>query len=163
MGSVKVKIRPRRENVISGSRAFKEGITTFSSGKISRGILWWLYPIITLFFYDHRHRFIWIATEYPVCQSPTIPSHVNSIVLMRLCIRVSTGPVTLTILGIIGLPTVDEQFLTDMKLTSEYLPKPGETAFSDEQRFLHFLWDACERTPHSLATNFAIPFRRILA
>jgi acetyltransferase-like isoleucine patch superfamily enzyme len=71
--------------------------------------------------------------------------------------------VTLTILGMIGLPQVNEQFLTQMKLYSEYLPKSGEIGFSEEQRFLHFLWDAFERTPLSLATNFAIPFRRILA
>lgn len=69
----------------------------------------------------------------------------------------------LTILGMIGLANVDEQFLTRMRLYSDYLPKPGEVTFSDEQRFLHFLWDASERTPHSLAANFAIPFRRILA
>jgi acetyltransferase-like isoleucine patch superfamily enzyme len=72
-------------------------------------------------------------------------------------------PGTLTILGMIGLPTVDEQFLNRMKLYSEYLPRSEEIPFSVEQKCLHFLWDAFERTPRSLATNFAIPFRRILA
>ncbi len=38
-----------------------------------------------------------------------------------------------------------------------------EMTFSKEQRLLHFLWDAFERTPVSVATDFAIPFRRILA
>jgi acetyltransferase-like isoleucine patch superfamily enzyme len=70
---------------------------------------------------------------------------------------------TLAILGMIGLPYVNEQFLSHMKLYSEYLPKSEEIGFSEEQRFLHFLWDALERTPISLAANFAIPFRRILA
>ena len=48
---------------------------------------------------------------------------------------------TLTILGMIGLLTVNEQFLTRMRLYSDYLPKPGEVTFSDEQRLHHLLWD----------------------
>jgi acetyltransferase-like isoleucine patch superfamily enzyme len=70
---------------------------------------------------------------------------------------------TFTILGIIGLTGIQEETLADMKLYSEYLPKSVETPFSEEQRCLHFLWDAFERAPLSVATNFSIPFRRILA
>jgi acetyltransferase-like isoleucine patch superfamily enzyme len=88
------------------------------------------------------------------CQLETIDELVN---------KGPDYPGTLTILGMIGLPNVDEQFLNRMKLYSEYLPKSEEIPFSGEQKCLHFLWDAFERTPHSLATNFAIPFRRILA
>ncbi len=70
---------------------------------------------------------------------------------------------TLTILGIIGLTGIKGQTLADMRLYSEYLPKSVEIPFSEEQRCLHFLWDAFERAPMSVATNFSIPFRRILA
>jgi acetyltransferase-like isoleucine patch superfamily enzyme len=61
------------------------------------------------------------------------------------------------------LTGVNEQFLAQVKIYSEYLPKAADTPFSDEQRFLHFLWDVFERSPLSLATNFAIPFRRMIA
>jgi acetyltransferase-like isoleucine patch superfamily enzyme len=67
---------------------------------------------------------------------------------------------TLKILEIIGLPSIQENILVDMKIYSEYLPK---SPFSEEQRCLHFLWDVFERAPLSVATNFSIPFRRILA
>lgn len=67
------------------------------------------------------------------------------------------------VLSLIGIPSPGNGFLTEMKIYSEYLPKSEEMTFSKEQRLLHFLWDAFERTPVSLATNFAIPFRRILA
>jgi acetyltransferase-like isoleucine patch superfamily enzyme len=69
----------------------------------------------------------------------------------------------MTVLGLLGLPGIDEQYLEDMVLYSEYLPKAAKKPFSVEQRYLHFLWDAFERTPVSLATNFAIPFRRMIA
>jgi acetyltransferase-like isoleucine patch superfamily enzyme len=70
---------------------------------------------------------------------------------------------TNAVLSLIGIPPLSNGFLAVMKIYSEYLPKSEEMTFSKEQRLLHFLWDAFERTPVSLATNFAIPFRRILA
>jgi len=70
---------------------------------------------------------------------------------------------TLKILEIIGLPSIQENILVDMKIYSEYLPKSAETPFSEEQRCLHFLWDVLERAPLCVAANFSIPFRRILA
>lgn len=70
---------------------------------------------------------------------------------------------TLKILEIIGLPLIQEQTLADMRLFSEFLPKSAESPFSEEQRCLHFLWDVFERAPLSLATNFSIPFRRLIA
>ena len=72
-------------------------------------------------------------------------------------------PGTNEVLSLIGIPPMSERFLADMKIYSEYLPKSEELTFSPEQKFLHFLWDAFERTPVSVATDFAIPFRRILA
>lgn len=67
------------------------------------------------------------------------------------------------ILEMIGLPAAGRWFLTGMKIYSEYLPKAEEMAFSPEQRLLHFLWDAFERSHLSVAADFAIPFRRVLA
>jgi len=67
------------------------------------------------------------------------------------------------VLNLIGIPPLSNGFLKAMKIYSEYLPQSEEMTFSQEQRLLHFLWDAFERTPVSVATNFAIPFRRILA
>ena len=62
--------------------------------------------------------------------SDTIPRELDTIDEI-----VNTGPDrtgTLAILGMIGLAGIDEQFLTRMRLYSEYLPKPGEIAFSDK-------------------------------
>jgi acetyltransferase-like isoleucine patch superfamily enzyme len=50
-----------------------------------------------------------------------------------------------------------------MRIYSEYLPKAAENPFSAEQRFLHFLWDAFDRSPLSLSMNIAFPFRRMIA
>jgi acetyltransferase-like isoleucine patch superfamily enzyme len=50
-----------------------------------------------------------------------------------------------------------------MRLYSEYLPKAAEYPFSTEQRYLHLLWDAFDRTPASLSMNIAFPFRRMIA
>ncbi|MBP1929785.1 acetyltransferase-like isoleucine patch superfamily enzyme [Methanolinea mesophila] len=76
------------------------------------------------------------------------------------------GPSTenmVDILGILGISGIDAHYLENMVLYSEYLPKSAEMPFSREQRYLHFLWDAFDRTPYSLAANLAIPIRRMIA
>lgn len=55
------------------------------------------------------------------------------------------------------------EILDEINLYSDYLPKKEEVGFSEEGRYLHFLWDALDKTPMCLIANFAIPFRRILA
>jgi len=70
---------------------------------------------------------------------------------------------TRTILEMIRVPALELSALAGVKLYSEYLPKAAESPYSGEQRFLHFLWDAVEHSPLAPATNFAFPFRRILA
>jgi acetyltransferase-like isoleucine patch superfamily enzyme len=70
---------------------------------------------------------------------------------------------TEAVLSLIGIPPPGTRFLADMNLYSQYLPKSEEMRFSPEQKLLHFLWDAFERTPVSLDADVAIPFRRILA
>ena len=70
---------------------------------------------------------------------------------------------TAAILYLIGCPVPAEPLLTEMRLFSEYLPMANEYPFTENQRYLHFLWEAADRSPLSIATNFAIPFRKMVA
>ena len=67
---------------------------------------------------------------------------------------------TLTLMGVSNFPM---ETLTGMRLYSEVLPKAAEYGFTNSQRYLHFLWDALDKSPICLNVDFAIPFRRILA
>lgn len=53
--------------------------------------------------------------------------------------------------------------LEEIQLYGDYLPVNKEVGFSEEKRYLHFLWDVLDKSPMCLIANFAIPFRRILA
>lgn len=55
------------------------------------------------------------------------------------------------------------EILDEMKLYGDYLPVNNEISFSQEKRYLHFLWDVLDKSPMCLVSNFSIPFRRILA
>lgn len=55
------------------------------------------------------------------------------------------------------------EVLDEIQLYGDYLPKNQEVMFSQEKRYLHFLWDVLDKSPMCLIANFAIPFRRILA
>ncbi len=70
---------------------------------------------------------------------------------------------TVRILKLLGESNFPLEFLEETKLFSEYLPKAAEHPFTEEQRCLHFLWDAFEKLPISLSESFAIPFRRLIA
>lgn len=70
---------------------------------------------------------------------------------------------TRAILEMTGVNAPDAATLAGMKLYSEYLPKAAEKPYTEEQRYLHFLWDSFEHAPLAPATNFAFPFRRIIA
>jgi acetyltransferase-like isoleucine patch superfamily enzyme len=70
---------------------------------------------------------------------------------------------TAAILYLIGCPVPSEPLLSEMRLYSEYLPMANEYPFTQDQRYLHFLWEAADRSPLSLATNFSFPFRRMIA
>ncbi|MCP8317493.1 MAG: acyltransferase [archaeon] len=67
------------------------------------------------------------------------------------------------ILEFMGASAFPTEILEEIRLYSEYLPKAQELTFTREQRYLHFLWDALDKLPISVAVNFAIPFRRIIA
>ena len=70
--------------------------------------------------------------------------------------------VVIRILDILKCPFPVE-ILDEIKLYGDYLPKNVEIGFREEKRYLHFLWDALDKSPMCLIANFSIPFRRILA
>lgn len=72
-------------------------------------------------------------------------------------------PGTLIVLRLLGESNFSLEFLKETNLYSEYLPKAAEHPFTEEQRCLHFLWDAFDKLPMSLSESFAIPFRRLIA
>ena len=67
---------------------------------------------------------------------------------------------TASILYLMGCPVPEESLLSEIRLYSEYLPLAHEYPFTQDQRYLHFLWEAMEKSPLCLATNFTFPFRR---
>jgi len=63
----------------------------------------------------------------------------------------------------LGVP-LEEDFLQHIRLYSDTLPMGASLhPYTASQRLLHFLWDAFEKTPYSLAVDLSIPFRRLLA
>lgn len=70
---------------------------------------------------------------------------------------------TATILYLTGCPVPAEPLLAGMHLLSEYFPMANEYPFTENQRYLHFIWESIDRSPLGLAINFAIPFRRMIA
>jgi acetyltransferase-like isoleucine patch superfamily enzyme len=70
---------------------------------------------------------------------------------------------TKRILSLVGCPLPREFSLEDLHLYSEYLPKGADHPFWKDDRYLHFLWDAFDRSLLSLSMNVAFPFRRMIA
>ena len=60
-------------------------------------------------------------------------------------------------------PDYTKEFLEGMSLYSELLPISQERPFTQEQRYLHFLWDAFDKLPICLNATFGILFRRLIA
>jgi len=56
-----------------------------------------------------------------------------------------------------------KELFDEFKLYDEYLPQIEVLPLTMEQKCLHLLWEIFEKLPLSLITNFAVPFRRILA
>jgi acetyltransferase-like isoleucine patch superfamily enzyme len=91
----------------------------------------------------------------------TIDERLNEV--RRLVEKGIEKPEVERILQIMDASDFPSEVLTDMRLYSEYLPKAQEFGLTNEQRYLHFLWDALDRYPLGVVANFAIPFRRIIA
>ncbi len=70
---------------------------------------------------------------------------------------------TQVIWGLLGGQPLPEAWLGGMKLAAETLPKALERPFTQEERLLHFLWEALDRLPASLMVPLSLPLRRLLA
>ena len=63
----------------------------------------------------------------------------------------------------LGAPGFPAHLLPEARLYNDYLPKAAEIGITARQRALHLLWDAFDKLPLSVVTDFATPFRRLLA
>ncbi|WAI02523.1 acyltransferase [Methanogenium organophilum] len=115
---------------------------------------------------------IFTAITGSIITEPTIHTrmypHENAVTGLLNDIRdlLSRGPdeeATDEILRLIGVPMPGNNLLYDARIYSDYLPKSEELIITPEKRHLHLLWDAFDRSPLSLAVNFAFPFRRMIA
>ena len=70
---------------------------------------------------------------------------------------------TVTILKSIGVLGVEEQDIKSFRLWGDYLPKGYEVPYTNEQRYLHILWECLDRSPWGINIPFAIPFRAMIA
>lgn len=70
---------------------------------------------------------------------------------------------TAEIFKIIGITGYDESLLDGFVLWTDCMPLSDETPYTAEQRNLHILWEAVDRTPLGINVAFAIPFRQIIA
>ena len=66
-------------------------------------------------------------------------------------------------LELIGARIYDEETLENMKIYSDYLPKMKEDPYTQEQRYLHILWEAIDVVPLGISCRFSIPYRRMIA
>ncbi|MBN2061568.1 MAG: acyltransferase [Deltaproteobacteria bacterium] len=70
----------------------------------------------------------------------------------------ATGEILKTIEG----PALPQAILERIMLYNETLPRAADFPYTSRQRYLHFLWDAFDKTPLSLIVTFSIPFRRLI-
>lgn len=73
-----------------------------------------------------------------------------------------TAESTAEIMCLLGAPAMEIEELRHLRLYSETLPKVQEFPYTDQTRFLHFLWDMFDKLPLCLSVPFSIPFRRLL-
>jgi acetyltransferase-like isoleucine patch superfamily enzyme len=70
----------------------------------------------------------------------------------------------LCILKMMGIDSVPLSVLENLRIYSDLLPVGVVVEpYTEEQRLLHFLWDALEKSPLSLIVDFSFPFRRAVA
>lgn len=69
----------------------------------------------------------------------------------------------LAALKIIGVDNMDAESLENFKLWGDYLPRVVDFPYTQEQRYLHMLWEIIDRVPLGINCAFTIPFRQIIA
>jgi len=67
------------------------------------------------------------------------------------------------ILRLMEGPVLSYDVLDRIMLYNETLPRAADFPYTQQQRYLHFLWDAFDKTVLSLIVPFSIPFRRLIA
>lgn len=63
---------------------------------------------------------------------------------------------TREVLRIIGAPDYDDETISKLTLYSDLLPMGEEDPYTEEQRYLHFLWEAIDKVPLGIDAEFAI-------
>ena len=63
----------------------------------------------------------------------------------------------------LGAPGFPRKLLPELRLYGDHFPTAEVLQITQRQRALHFLWDAFDKLPLSVAADFAIPFRRLIA
>jgi len=66
-------------------------------------------------------------------------------------------------LNLIGINGYDEQTIEGMRLYSDYLPMMQEDPYTQEQRYLHILWEAIDTVLLGIDCGFSIPYRTLIA
>lgn len=66
------------------------------------------------------------------------------------------------VLRLIQGPELPQEVLERVMLYNETLPRAADCPYTPAERYLHFLWDAFDKTALSLIVPFSIPFRRLI-
>lgn len=70
---------------------------------------------------------------------------------------------TLKVFDVIGIKDFDKDTLESFRLWGDYLPIGEEIPYTQEQRYLHILWEVVDGTPLGINCAFSIPFRAMIA
>lgn len=69
---------------------------------------------------------------------------------------------TKKVLDLIGAD-LGKSDIAEYRLWTDYMPISDEIPYTEEQRYLHMLWEIIDRVPLGINVDFAIPFRRMIA
>ncbi len=65
--------------------------------------------------------------------------------------------------NLLGFDGYESEDFESFRLWSDYLPMADKYPYTEEQRNLHILWEAFDRSPLSINVDFAIPLRALIA
>lgn len=63
---------------------------------------------------------------------------------------------TREVLRMIGALDYDDETIRELKIYTDYLPMSEQDPYTEERRYLHFLWEAIDKVPLGLDSEFAI-------
>ena len=63
---------------------------------------------------------------------------------------------TREVLQMIGAPDYDDETIRELVLYGDLLPMGEEDPYTEEQRYLHFLWETIDKVPLGIDAEFAI-------